>query len=122
MQGRYPRTIAEFGGHQREVWVQCSPCGHKRRVPLDVLEAMFGPGFDLYAGYAALEAELRCEMCGKKHRTIMFRDMSPRPTGEVSFEDALNHQLEMRAYWQLRDRGRVEVVRGARGRRSGEGW
>ena len=117
MQGRYPRTVAEFGANQREVWVQCSPCGQKRKVPLDVLDAMFGPDFDLYAGYAALESELRCELCGKKHRTIVFRNLSERPRGDVSFEDSVTHQLEMRAYWQLRDRDKPQPVRGPRRRR-----
>jgi hypothetical protein len=42
-----------------------------------VLEAMFGPDFDLYDGFGALTAELRCDRCGKKHRLIIFRDMTP---------------------------------------------
>lgn len=118
MQGRYPRTIAEFGAHQREVWVRCSPCGHTRKEPLDVLEAMFGAQFDLYAGYAALEAELRCDLCGKKHRAIIFHDASEHePYKDFSFEEALNRSLERRAYWQVRDRGKPEPVRGPRRRR-----
>ena len=46
MKGRYPRTIAEFGAHQRQVWVGCGPCNRRRLVANDVLEAMFGPDFD----------------------------------------------------------------------------
>lgn len=118
MKGRYPRTIAEFIEHNRQVWVRCSPCGHTRKEPLDVLEAMWGTDFDLYAGYVTLEAELRCDLCGKKHRTIMFRDASERDVyAKVSFEEALNDSLEMRAYWQLRDRDKPHPVRGPQRRR-----
>jgi hypothetical protein len=117
MKGRYPRTVAEFGAHQRQVWVGCGPCNRRRLVGNDVLEAMFGPDFDLYAGFAALEAELRCEICGQKHRTIIFHDATERPRGEVSFEESVNHSLELRAYWQLRDRGKPEPVKGPRRRR-----
>lgn len=117
MPGRYPRTISEFAVSNRFVFVLCSPCGKRRLVPLDVLDAMFGPDFDLYAGYAALESELRCEHCGKKHRTILFQDQTRYPVGEVSFEDALNRALERRAYVALRDVGKPEAVKGPRRRR-----
>ena len=63
---RYPRTVREFVQHMREVHVHCGECQHRRKVPPDVLEAAFGPDFDLYDGYAALVAELRCDRCGKK--------------------------------------------------------
>ena len=112
MPGRYPRTISEFAMSNRVVFVLCSPCGKRRRVALDVLEAMFGPDFDLYAGYAALGSELRCEHCGKKHRTILFQDQTQYPPGPVSFEDALNRALERRAYVALRDAGKPQPVRG----------
>jgi hypothetical protein len=115
--GRYPRTTSEFAVSNRFVFVLCSPCGRRRQVPLDVLDAMFGPDFDLYAGYAALESELRCEVCGKKHRTILFQDETHYPMGPVSFEDALNRQLERRAYWALRDAGKPQAMKGRRRRR-----
>ncbi len=117
MPGRYPRTISEFAQNNRHVWVLCSPCGRRRPVPTDVLDAMFGPDFDLYAGYAALGSELRCDQCGKKHRTILFQDQTQYPTGPVSFEDTLDRQLERRAYVALRDVGKPQAVRGARRRR-----
>ena len=103
MQGRYPRTVSEFAANQRHVIVKCSACQRRRNEPPDVLEAMFGPDFDLYGGYAALTAELRCDQCGKKHRLIVFLDTTPRENfGEVSFEDALNGELERRAYVRAR--------------------
>ncbi|MEP7239532.1 MAG: hypothetical protein ABI697_01485 [Devosia sp.] len=115
--GRYPRTVEEFALGLREVQVWCSPCARRRIVPPDVLEAMFGSAFDLYDGYSALTAELRCDACGKKHRTIVFRDMSPREMfGDVGFEEALNRELERRAY--VRARGEESgAVRRARRRR-----
>lgn len=78
---------------------------------------MFGPDFDLYDGYAALEAELRCDRCGKKHRLIVFRDTAPTPEfAEVSYEEALNRALERRAY--IRARGEESTaVKGPRRRR-----
>ena len=116
MQGRYPRTVSEFAANQRHVIVKCGECQRTRNEPADVLEAMFGPDFDLYDGYSALEAELRCDRCGKKHRLIVFRDTTNYPMGEVSFEDALNRGLERRAY--IRARGEESTaVRGARRRR-----
>jgi hypothetical protein len=103
MQGRYPRTVREFAENQRHVIVKCSECQRKRNEPPDVLEAMFGPDFDLYDGYAALTAELRCDQCGKKHRLIVFLDTTPRAEfGPVSFEEALNSELERRAYVRAR--------------------
>src|SRR3569623_2960209 len=98
MQGRYPRTVREFGDNQRHVLVKCGECSRTRNEPADVLEAMCGPDFDLYDGYAALEAELLCDRCGKKHRLIVFRDTTPYPEfAEGSYEEALNRALERRA-------------------------
>ena len=103
MQGRYPRTIAEFAQHQRAVLVHCAPCNRRRRTPADVLEAVFGPDFDLYAGYAALEAELRCDACGKKHRQILFVDDTPPGVARVmSFAEELDERVERRAYLRVR--------------------
>jgi len=114
--GRYPRSVEEFAGNMREVVVVCSDCKRKRTVPPDVLSAMFGDSFDLYDGYAELEAQLRCDACGKKHRLIVFRDLTPRPSGPVGFEEALNRELERRAY--IRARGEEsQAVRGPRRRR-----
>ena len=115
--GRYPRTVSEFASTGREVHVHCSECNRRRKVAPDVLEAAFGSGFDLYDGYAALEAELRCDACGKKRRLIVFRDMTPRDAfAEVSYEEALNRDLERRAY--IRARGEEsKAVRGPRRRR-----
>ena len=107
MQGRFPRTVAEFAANGRQVWVGCEDCNRRKLVPPDVLDAMYGPEFDLYAGFAALEAELRCEICGEKHRNIIFHDATEYPPGDVTFEDALNRNLERRAYWALRDRKRA---------------
>ena len=117
MKGRYPRTVGEFAANQRSVWVHCSPCQRKRQVPADVLDACFGEDFDLYDGFAALEAELRCDACGKKHRTIIFRDETQYPIGDVSFEDSVTRALERRAYWAVRDRGKPQPVKGAMRRR-----
>lgn len=114
--GRYPRTVSEFATSLREVQVQCSDCRRRRTVPPDVLDAAFGPDFDLYDGYAGLEAELRCDQCGKKHRLILFRDMTQRDLfAPVSYEEALNRELERRAY--IRARGEESMaVKGARRR------
>src|SRR3569833_1149203 len=109
MQGRYPRTVREFGDSQRHVIVNCGECQRQRNEPADVLEAMFGPDFDLYDGYAGLESELRCDRCGKTHRLIVFRDTTQYPAfGEVSFEDALTCELERRAY--IRARGEESMA------------
>jgi hypothetical protein len=74
-----PRRVAdpriESGGRTSrdlQVWVGCEDCNRRRLVSADVLDALFGSEFDLVAGRAALEAELRCEICGEKHRAITF--------------------------------------------------
>jgi hypothetical protein len=105
MQGRYPRTIAEFAAHQRCVLVACSDCRRRRKAPNDVLEALFGPDFDLYAGYAALKSELRCDACGKKHREILFQDETPVMFGEVGFAEEMDERVERAAYLRLRRAG-----------------
>ena len=103
MKGRYPRSVSEFAANQRHVIVYCGECSRKREVVNDVLEAMLGPDFDLYDGYAALTSELRCDQCGKKHRLILFNDRTPRdPFVDVGFEDAVTRELERRAYMRAR--------------------
>jgi len=103
MKGRYPRSVSEFAANQRHVIVYCGECARKREVPPDVLDAMWGPDFDLYDGYAGLVSELRCEACGKKHRTILFTDTTERnPFAEVGFEEAVTRELERRAYIRAR--------------------
>jgi hypothetical protein len=97
MQGRYPRTVREFAETGRVVIVHCSHCNHARRVPPDVLEAVFGPDFDRYAGYAGLVTELHCDQCAGPGRVIDFIDTNPQATGPVSFEDSVTSQLEFRA-------------------------
>lgn len=115
--GRYPRTVSEFAANMREVHVHCSECQRRRAVAPDVLAAAFGENFDLYDGYAALVAELRCDQCGKKHRLIVYRDTTPRSAfADISYEEALNRDLERRAY--IRARGEESTaVRGAKRRK-----
>jgi hypothetical protein len=116
--GRYPRSVQEFARNMRDVLVVCSPCARNRVVPPDVLDAMFGSTFDLYDGYSALESELRCEECGKKHRTIVFRDRTARDLfAEVGFEEALTRELERRAYIRARGEESTAVRRAGRRRR-----
>ena len=111
MQGRFPRTVREFAQNGRKVMLHCGQCHTGRQVPTDVLDATFGPDFDLYAGYAALLEELRCAQCGEKRRSIDFIDPNRPMTGDVSFEDSVTHQLEFRAL--VRARGQESTaVRG----------
>ena len=109
MQGRYPRTVREFGDNQRHVIVNCGECQRQRNEPADVLEAMFGPDFDLYDGYAGRESELRCDRCGKTHQQNKNHDTTPNPTkDEKNNEKALNRELERRAY--IRARGEESMA------------
>lgn len=117
MQGRFPKTVREFGEHGRKVMVHCGQCHTARQVANDVLEATFGPDFDLYAGFAALGEELRCEQCGEKRRTIDFVDPNRPMTGDVSFEDSVTIQLEFRALVRARGHESTAVRGPARRRR-----
>lgn len=113
MKDRFPRTVREFAEHGRIVVVRCQTCHRARRVPSDVLEAAFGADFDLYDGYAALGVELRCDLCGEKHRAIDFVDESRNVFADVSFEESVTRSLEMRALWRARDGGESRATRAA---------
>jgi hypothetical protein len=117
MQGRFPRTVREFGEHGRQVMIHCGQCHTARQVPNDVLEAAFGPDFDLYAGYAALLEELRCAQCGEKRRSIDFINPNRPMSGDVSFEDSVTYQLEFRALVRARGQESTAVRRPVRRRR-----
>lgn len=103
MQGRYPRTVSEFAAHGRFVVVRCRHCNRSRNVPPDVLDAAFGPDFDIYDGYAGLQQELRCDQCGERG-TIDVYDSTRRETmhGDVPFEEYLSYELERRALVRAR--------------------
>ncbi|RYE08103.1 MAG: hypothetical protein EOP22_14965 [Hyphomicrobiales bacterium] len=102
MQGRYPRTIAEFAAQQRAVLVCCTDCQRRRHEPNDVLDAIFGADFDLYAGYSILVATLRCDACGKKHREVLFQDERPAAVGTVGFAEEMDARVERAAYLRMR--------------------
>jgi hypothetical protein len=110
MQGRFPRTVSEFAEHGRAVIVRCESCPRTRRVPPDVLDALFGPDFDLYDGFAGLKSELRCDQCGEKHRSIDFVEVTERPSGPVSFDESVVHQLELRTLARARNGGKESTA------------
>ena len=116
MQGRFPRTVREFAEQGRRVLVHCARCDASRQVPPDVLEATFGPDFDLYAGYAALGEELRCAQCGEKRRSIDFVNPQQPMTGDVSFDESVTRQLEFRALVRARGQESTGTRRAARRR------
>jgi hypothetical protein len=107
--------VREFAENGRVVVVRCSHCGRVRNVAPDVLDAVFGPDFDLYDGYAGLMAELRCDQCDGPGRVIDFIDTNPQATGPVSFEESVTLQLEFRAL--VRARGQESTATRAPTRR-----
>jgi uncharacterized Zn finger protein len=102
MDFHFPRTVEQLAVANRRIVVRCEECQHTKEVAPDVLDMTFGPDFDVYAGFRELEAQLRCEACGKPRRNIDIVDRNYRPAGAVSFEDSVNRQLEMNALVRAR--------------------
>ena len=98
----YPRTVGEFLVSCRAVIVRCADCQHSRAVPPDVLEMAFGTEFDLYAGYAELVSQLRCDMCGERRRSVGFIDATLYRTPEVSVEQRVSREMERGAFERAR--------------------
>ena len=101
MKDRYPRTIAEFAEHNRRVALHCEACHRSQQMALDVLEATFGPDFDLYDGYKELRAQLYCPYCGAPRPRVDFFNPEDRH-GEVSFEESVTYSLEFNAFVRAR--------------------
>jgi hypothetical protein len=97
MKDRYPRTVAEFSEHHRLVVLHCERCHGSQVMATDVLDATFGPEFDLYSGYRELRAQLYCPHCGAPRPRATFFNPEER-SGEVSFEDSVTHALEFNAF------------------------
>lgn len=72
MKDRYPRTIAEFGDSYRRVVLHCEACHRAQDMALDVLDATFGPDFDLYSGLKEVRAQMYCPHCGTPRPRISF--------------------------------------------------
>ena len=60
-----PRTVAEFIAHGLHVALSCQSCGGVHVAPLDVLDATFGPDFDLVAHHREVGRQLHCPTCGE---------------------------------------------------------
>jgi hypothetical protein len=116
MKDRYPRTVAEFAEYQRSVALHCERCYRSQVMATDVLDATFGPEFDLYLGYRELRAQLYCPHCGAPRPRVSFFDPDER-TGEVSFEDSVTRSLEFDAYVRASAEGSLPEPVGAPTRR-----
>jgi hypothetical protein len=81
-----PRTVAEFAAHGLRVHLTCGACKSTQAVALDVLDATFGPDFDLVAGHRQLSSQLYCPACGapRPDVSLELRPMDQRDADPVS--------------------------------------
>lgn len=113
MNGRFPRTPAEFAEHGRLVVLRCA-CGAVWTLqPASLIQRM-GPDADLYdiTTFMALEHAFPCEACGRRPEVSVY---VPRRMWEaVPFEEATCDSLELSAYANARDASHAL--------RSGQSW
>lgn len=105
MKDRFPRTTKEFFETGRRVVVRCEDCDHGKTVDPEVLALTFGGDFDCYSSFWELEAQLRCEWCGERHRHVHFTNIHSKPFTPVSAEDSLIAALELSALSRARGGG-----------------
>lgn len=68
------RTVAEFAAVGLSVSLSCSLCQRVQVVAPDVLDATFGPEFDLVAGRRQITSQLYCPHCGASRPSVVLED------------------------------------------------
>jgi hypothetical protein len=111
MKGRFPRTPAEFEEQGRAVVMRC-PNGHTAWIKPSSLVQRFGPDFDLYNGFAEMQAAFDCDVCGAKQEATIWR---PETKGPMNYEEALVSGLEFSAFVTARDALRDPGMRARQG-------
>jgi hypothetical protein len=71
-----PRTVAEFAAVGLSVSLSCGSCQRVQAVPPDVLDATFGPDFDLVAGQGQITSQLYCPHCGASRPRVVLEDVA----------------------------------------------
>jgi hypothetical protein len=77
-----PRTVAEFADHGLRVAHSCGSCQRVQVLAPDVLEAAFGPDFDLIAGQRQIASQLYCPACGASRPGIILDEPESIPVVE----------------------------------------
>lgn len=70
MQTQDARTVAQLAALGRHVILRCEDCDWSRNVLPDVLAVTFGEDFDVVANLPELRSQLRCDRCGRRHRSV----------------------------------------------------
>ena len=83
-----PRTVADFAAHGLHVSLGCR-CGGVQVVAPDVLNATFGPDFDLVANRAEVSRQLYCPACGERRPAVLLEEPPPAPEEEASGASAI---------------------------------
>ncbi|ODU67781.1 MAG: hypothetical protein ABT00_20255 [Bordetella sp. SCN 68-11] len=66
------RTVADFAASGLPVSLSCSACGRVQVPPPDVLDAAFGPDFDLVAHHREVSRRLCCAACGEPRPAVLL--------------------------------------------------
>ena len=67
-----PRTVAQFTALGLRVTLSCGSCHRVQVLAPDVLDATFGPGFDLIAGQRQIASQLYCPHCGASRPGVVL--------------------------------------------------
>ena len=84
MQPTDARTVAELAAIGRHVIVRCDDCDWSRNVLPDVLSVTFGDDFDVIANIAELRSQLRCDRCGRRHRSVELAREIDEPVSRLA--------------------------------------
>jgi hypothetical protein len=78
-----PRTVAEFAAHGLRVTLSCCSCQRVQVLAPDVLDATFGPDFDLVAGQRQIASQLYCPSCGSPRPGVILEEPESIPAAEL---------------------------------------
>jgi hypothetical protein len=84
MQPTDARTVAELAAMGRHIVVRCIDCDWSRNVLPDVLSATFGEDFDVISNIAELRSQLRCDRCGRRHRSVELAREIDKPVSRLT--------------------------------------
>ncbi len=75
------RTVAEFAAARLTVRLACSSCGGVQVLAPDVMDAAFGPDFDLVRDWREVSRQVACPLCGAARPGVVLGE--PVEAGRV---------------------------------------
>lgn len=77
-------TVAALAAAGRHLIVRCDDCDWSRTVLPDVLSVTFGDDFNVVANIAELRSRLRCDRCGRRHRSVVLSMQIHEPVSRLT--------------------------------------